>query len=72
MAEIEAYAKKWGSSLGIIIPKEVVDKEHITPKTKIAIEIKKSHTAREVWGMLQKGWKHTTQDLKNEARKGWD
>ena len=72
MATVEVFAKRWGSSIGIIIPKEIVDQEHIALHEKIRIEIKKTHTAQEVWGLLPKGWKKSTQALKDEAREGWN
>ncbi|MBI4141343.1 hypothetical protein HY484_00280 [Candidatus Woesearchaeota archaeon] len=72
MTEIEVTAKKWGSSIGVVIPVETVEREHIMENEKIKIEIKKAHTAREVWGMFPKGWKKSTQELKDEARKGWE
>ena len=72
MTEIDVVAKKWGSSIGVIIPNHVVETEHIVENEIIKLEIKKSHTAREVFGLIPKVWKKTTQELKNEARKGWD
>lgn len=72
MTEVEVVARKWGSSIGVVIPNYVVEKEHIEENEKIKIEIKKAHTAREIWGLFPKGWKKSTQDLKDEARKGWE
>ncbi len=72
MTEVEVIAKKWGSSLGIIIPKSLVEQEHIVENEKVKIEVKKTHTAREVWGLIPCGWKKTTQELKNEVRQGWE
>jgi antitoxin component of MazEF toxin-antitoxin module len=72
MTEIEVVAKRWGSSIGVIIPNSVVETEHIVENEIIKLEIIKNHTASEVWGLIPKGWKKTTQELKNEARKGWD
>ena len=71
MAEIEVVAKKWGSSIGVIIPRETVEMEHIMVDEKIKIEIKKSHTAREIWGLFPK-LKIDAQKAKEEMRKGWD
>ncbi len=71
MAEIEVITKKWGSSLGVVIPKNIVEKEHIKEKEKLKIEIKKMHKAKDVFGML-KGLKINTQKAKDEMRKGWD
>jgi len=41
MAEIECVARKWGNSLGIIIPWEVTEEEHITEHEKLFVTIKK-------------------------------
>jgi len=70
MVELECVAKKWGSSLGIVIPKEIAKIEHITENEKVVIEIKKKHTAREFFGLLA-GWRRPAQEIKDEMRKGW-
>ena len=71
MTEVEVIAKRWGSSIGVVIPKETIKKEHIREHEHLKIEIKKAHTAREIWGRTPHGWKRSTQELKDEARKGW-
>ena len=70
MVEIEAKTKKWGSSIGVVIPKEVVEETGIKPNEKIVIEIKKRHLAKEFFGLL-KDWKRPTQEIKDEMRAGW-
>ena len=50
--EVELVAKKWGSSLGIVLPKAIVEKEHIRDNDVVVIEIKKRHFAREFFGLL--------------------
>ncbi len=70
--ELDVVARKWGSSLGIIIPSEVVEAEGIKENKKIRIEIKKEKVkAGELWGKF-KNWGKSTQELKNEMRRGWD
>lgn len=71
MAEIECVARKWGSSLGIIIPKEIVEEEHIVENKPLVVEIKKKHCAKEFFGILS-SWKRSTDDIKREMKKGWD
>lgn len=71
MAEVEVVARKWGSSIGVVIPNYVVEKEHIEENEKIKIEIKKAPTAREIWGLFPK-LKIDAQKAKEEMRKGWD
>ncbi|MBS3074535.1 AbrB/MazE/SpoVT family DNA-binding domain-containing protein [Candidatus Pacearchaeota archaeon] len=70
--EIEVIPRKWGSSIGIVIPQEVVETENIQENKKIKIEIKKERAkAGELWGIL-KDWKKPTQQIKDEMKKGWD
>jgi len=71
MAEIECVARKWGNSLGIIIPWEVTEQEHITENEKLFVTIKKKHKAKEFFGLLVGEWKKPAQELKDEMRKGW-
>ena len=70
--EIKTTAKRWGSSIGVIIPKEVVDAKRIRENDKITIEIKTKPLAGEMFGKfsnLTSG--KSAQELKDEAREGW-
>ena len=70
--EIKTTAKKWGSSIGVIIPKEVVDAKKIKENDKITIEIKARPLAGDMFGrfpMLTSG--KSAQELKDEIREGW-
>ena len=69
--EIECITKKWGSSIGIVIPKEIVQKEHIKPNEKIHIVVKKMLLARDFWNLGPLRRTESTQDIKDELRKGW-
>ncbi len=65
---IEVETKQWGNSLGIIIPKEVINALKIKAKEKIIIKIeKKESPLKELWG-LGKG-KKLTQKAREENRK---
>ena len=70
MVEIETRTRKWGSSIGLILPKSLVDEVGIKPNEKITIEVKKRPLAKEFFGLL-KDWKRSTQEIKDEARAGW-
>jgi len=37
MVLVEARAKRWGNSLGVIIPKDIVEQEHIHEDERIAL-----------------------------------
>ena len=69
--EIETKTRKWGSSIGIVLPKELIDEIDIKPNEIITIEVKKKHKAKEFFGILQ-GWKRSSQEIKDEARRGWE
>ena len=70
MVETEVKTRRWGSSVGLVLPKKVVDEIVIKPDETITIEVKKRPLAKEFFGLL-KGWKRPTQEIKDEARAGW-
>ena len=70
MIETECITRRWGSSLGIIIPKEITDLESIKENEKIVISIRKGHTAQEFFGMFSE-WKRPTIEIKEEMKRGW-
>ncbi len=48
---IEVKTKKWGNSIGIIIPSETVEKFNINPGEEIVVEIeKKGNVLKEMFG----------------------
>jgi antitoxin component of MazEF toxin-antitoxin module len=65
-----AKLKKWGSSLGIIVPAEIVKKENLKEGEEIVFAIKKKNPLIETFGTL-KDWKIDAQKMKDEARKDW-
>ncbi len=71
--EIEIQTKKWGSSLGIIIPKEIVRKERIEEGQKIIVDIlSKKTTVGDMFRMVEKNplaksdEKSSTQEVMDE------
>ena len=67
--EAESIARKWGNSLGFIIPKEIVEKENIKPNTKIRFEIRRVTDISSTFGMLKR--KMSGQEAKDRMREGW-
>ncbi len=63
--------KHWGSSLGVVVPKELVKKEGLHEGEEVFIELKKAHSLNEIFGSL-KEWKTDTQKIKDRLRKEWD
>ncbi len=62
--------KHWGSSLGVVVPKEIVRKEGLKEGEEVLIEVKKAHSINEIFGSL-KGWKIDSQRIKDQLRKEW-
>ncbi len=70
MVEAEAEVRKWGNSLGIIIPKETVKRENIREKEKIRfIIVRDSSALKETFGMVKGKWKKSARQIKDQARK---
>lgn len=66
MESVEVEAKRWGSSMGIVIPKDVVEKEKIKEGQKIRILIGKPVDFKKT----QEAWRRL-QELGKEASKKW-
>jgi len=65
---IEVKTKKWGNSIGIIIPSETVEMLGIKPEERIHIEIgKSSNVLKEMFGTMKS--KKTAKQMVDEARK---
>jgi antitoxin component of MazEF toxin-antitoxin module len=48
---IQVKTKRWGNSIGIIIPSETIEKLRIKPEEEISVEIEKnSNILREMFG----------------------
>jgi len=72
MKDFEAKPKKWGNSLGITIPKEIVDEEGIKEgkKIRIFVSVEKKNVLKETFGTLK--WKKPTQKIMEEIDRGYD
>ena len=65
----EAIVRKWGNSLGIILPYDVVEREHIHEEDKIIIQIVKRANLSDIFGSLPRTM--SGQEFKDMVRKGW-
>jgi len=65
---IACKTKRWGNSVGIILPKEVVREKNIKPEEEILLDIVEKRTVlRELFGALR--FKKSTPALLSESRK---
>jgi antitoxin component of MazEF toxin-antitoxin module len=66
---IEVSIKKWGNSMGIILPKELVKEKDLKENETILIEVVKKADLRHLFGSYRT--KMTGQEFKDEVKKGW-
>ena len=50
---IEVTVKRWGNSMGIVLPKEVVEKEKLKENKKITISIIKEADLSDIFGLIK-------------------
>jgi bifunctional DNA-binding transcriptional regulator/antitoxin component of YhaV-PrlF toxin-antitoxin module len=65
---MRAKVKKWGNSLGLIIPANVASKEGIKEGDEVEYQLKKCSDVKELFGKYPMG---NIQEIKNELRKEW-
>ena len=68
MESIVVKAKKWGNSVGIIIPKEVAEREGIRPGVAVEalVKSKKENPITKTFGMLKGRIKQPTDAIMRE------
>lgn len=69
MAEVEVITRKWGNSLGITIPRDVVEEEHLREDQRVVVEIRPVVDLRPLRGLGR--FKKSAQEIKDEMRAGW-
>ncbi len=68
---IQVEVMKWGNSMGVILPKILVEKENLEENDKIIIEIVKQVDFSDIFGSIKKR-KMSGQEFKNMVRNGWE
>lgn len=64
---VEVKTKKWGNSIGVIIPKKLVDELNIKPEEKVQLSIsKQSNVLKELFGSMQSD--KSAEQLRSEVR----
>lgn len=62
--------RRWGNSLGITLPKKIIEAEGITLKDELVVDIKKKTDIRDIKGLFK--FKKSAQEIKDEMRQGWE
>lgn len=71
---VEVKTKKWGNSIGIIIPSETVERLDIKPEERIVVEIsKESNVLKEMFGTMksEKTAKQMVDEVRKELESKW-
>jgi len=71
---IEVKTKKWGNSIGVIIPSGTVEELKIKPDEKIVIEVrKKENILREMFGKAKfnKPTEQVLKEVREELKSKW-
>lgn len=61
--------KKWGNSIGVVFPKEMVEKKHLKVHERVLVEVVKEADLRKLFGTLKS--KMSAQEFKDLVREGW-
>jgi len=71
--DIKAITRRWGNSIAVVIPREVLEEQRIREDEEIIIRVeKKRPKAGVMFGRFPELRKTPTQQLKDEARRGWE
>jgi len=65
---IRTVMRKWGNSLGVVIPREEASKEGLHENDEVEIVIRKAVDIRQLFGKYKF---RDLQSLKEELREGW-
>jgi antitoxin component of MazEF toxin-antitoxin module len=61
--------KRWGNSYGVVVPKEIVEREGLKEGEVVEISVRKAADIRRLFGKYPFG---DLQAQKETMRKGWD
>ena len=71
--EITVKPKRWGNSLGITIPKTIVEEEKISLKDELIVDIRRKRDTERIKSLFGRfKFRESTQEIKDRMKKGWD
>ena len=66
----EVELKRWGNSMGVVLPKDFINEMGLKEKDKILIDVVKKANLTKVFGSLKT--KRRGQAFKDFVREGWE
>jgi len=67
---VEVKLRKWGNSIGAVFPKSFVEEKKLKANETVMVDVIKVVDLTPIFGSLK--LKGTAQQMKDEARKGWE
>jgi antitoxin component of MazEF toxin-antitoxin module len=69
--EIQTKTRRWGNSIAVIIPSNIVETRNIKENEDITVTILKNRPqAGALFGKFT-NWKKSTQEMKDDMKRGW-
>ncbi len=69
---VEVTLKRWGNSVGVVLPRELIEERMLKENQKIMIEVVKIADLTNLFGSLKLKKQVSGQKIKDMARKGWE
>ncbi len=69
--EIKTFARKWGNSIAVILPRDLVIRNNIKENDEVVVEIGKKVLAGDLFGRFPRKKEKNPQEIKNEMKRGW-
>ena len=66
---IEVTVKRWGYSMGVVLPKQIVEEGKLRENERILIEVVKEADLSKLFGSLKR--KMSGQEFKDMVKEGW-
>jgi antitoxin component of MazEF toxin-antitoxin module len=67
---VEVVLRRWGNSIGGVFPKSFVEEQGLKPNETILVDVVKKADLTPIFGSFK--FKRSAQEMKDEAKKGWD
>jgi len=68
--ETTSKIRKWGNSFGVLVPKDLIEKENFKLNEEVVVKLEKKKDISKVFGILKT--KRSTEDLMREIREGYN
>lgn len=68
--ETVSKIRKWGNSFGVLVPKDLIEKENFKLNEEVIVKLQKRKDISKVFGILKT--KRATEELMKEIREGYN